>query len=350
MAIYTGSPAFATTLLGEKVAEGLSPAPLPEPSIAPLVRAVFEAGRGIFHAPYPDQPWEHLLLTEYSSGSQYDELIELARSKKRLPDRIVCAAGSGRGFHGFKGRSWAAEPGNIHLSILLTPGRPIDRFQVAFTSLAAVSVVDAIDAVSRSTRRPGIKWVNDVLLGRAKVAGILAYTQTRDTWVTAAVLGIGLNVESVPRVEPTPFVPSVTSLRRAFPDCPDDLQRLVFQNLLHALDRNYRVLLERGFDPLLERYRERVVGMGEEITVCSEDSEESLRIVASGRIASVGDNLELHLEGDPRPLHGGRLVLGSVAPATLDRQGPPLSEGLDFDECAPMESGASTIPDIRNPD
>jgi BirA family biotin operon repressor/biotin-[acetyl-CoA-carboxylase] ligase len=350
MAIYTGSPAFAATLLGEEVAEGLSPAPLPDPSIAPLVRTVFEAGRSVFRAPYPDQPWEDFLLTEYSSGSQYDALIELARSEARLPDRIVCAAGSGRGFHGFKGRSWAAEPGNIHVSVLFVPDQPIDRFQVAFTSLAAVSVVDAIDAVPRSNRRPGIKWVNDVLLGRAKVAGILAYTQTRDTTVTAAVLGIGLNVESLPRVKPTPFVPSVTSLRRAFPDCPDDLQRLVFQNLLHALDRNYRVLLERGFDPLLERYRERVVGLGEEITVCSEDSEESLRIVASGRLASVGDNLELHLEGESRPLHGGRLALGRLAPETVAGLAPVGKKSLDMDECAPLQWGASTISEHPTPD
>lgn len=350
MAIYTGNPAFAATLLGEHVAKGLSPAPSPEPSIAPLARVVFEAGRGVFRAPHPDQPWEHLLLTEFSPGSQYDKLIEFARSEERLPDRIVCVAGSGRGFHGFKGRSWAAEPGNIHLSVLLSPGRPIDRFQVAFTSLAAVSVVDAIDAVSRSNRRPGIKWVNDVLIGRAKVAGILAYTQTRDTTVTAAVLGIGLNVESVPRVDPTPFVSSVTSLRRAMPDGPHDLQRLVFQNLLHALDRNYRVLLERGFDPLLERYKGRAVGMGEEITVCSEDSEDSLRVLASGRLESVGDNLELYLQGEPQPLHGGRLVLGSLAPAGLDPRSPTGKDHLDSYEGAPEKSGASTVSHIRKSD
>lgn len=349
MAIYTGSPAFAATLLGENVAEGLLPAPSTEPSIAPLANAVLEAGRGIFRAPMQGSPWNLLFLAEFASDSQYDRLIELARSNHPLPDRIVCAAGSGKGFHGFKGRPWAAEPGNIHLSVLFTPDRPIDRFQVAFTSLAAVSVVDAIDAVFGSRLRPGIKWVNDVLLGQAKVAGILAYTQARGATVSSAVLGIGLNVERAPIIEPTPFVPSVVSLRSALPGGADDLQRLVFQHLLQALDQNYRLLVAKGFDPLLNRYRERVLGIGEEVTVCSEDSEGSPRVLASGRLASVGENLEIHLEGQPKPFYGGRLVLGSVARNALDREGPPGKDFFDSEESASMNRGVSTISQMRKP-
>ena len=43
------------------------------------------------------------------------------------------------------------------------------------------AVVDALDAVPGLEGRARIKWVNDILIGDAKVAGILAYTQTLPT-------------------------------------------------------------------------------------------------------------------------------------------------------------------------
>ena len=52
------------------------------------------------------------------------------------------------------------------------------------------------------------------------------------------------------------------------------------------------------------------MAVGEEVTICSEDSDSSLRVVAEGKIRSLGDNLELFLEGRPEPVTGGRLILG----------------------------------------
>ena len=267
-----------------------------------------------------------------------------------LPDRIVCVAGAGLGFHGFKGRPWAATPGNLHLSVHLAPDCPIDGFHIAFTALAAVSVVEAIDGVPGVENRARIKWVNDVLLGEGKVAGTLAYTQSRDTTVSSAVLGIGVNVENTPHVEPTPFVPSATSLREAVPDGLEDLQQRVFLNLLSALDRNYRILLAEGLERLIERYRGRAVGWGRRSRFARRTRRESLRVLASGRLIALGEKLELHIEGRPEPITGGRLILGESA---LDKE--PAREGsIDgafarIDSGAGVASGASTIPEKPTP-
>ena len=44
----------------------------------------------------------------------------------------------------------------------------------------------------------GIEWVNDVVVRRRKIAGALAWAQSRGAVLDSVVLGIGLNVERVP--------------------------------------------------------------------------------------------------------------------------------------------------------
>jgi len=84
------------------------------------------------------------------------------------------------------GRTWEAPPGSaVLVSVLLRP--PADRPLAQLSLVAGVAVADAVETVTGLTAQ--IKWPNDVMLRRAKVAGILA--EARDG---AVVLGIGLNV------------------------------------------------------------------------------------------------------------------------------------------------------------
>jgi BirA family biotin operon repressor/biotin-[acetyl-CoA-carboxylase] ligase len=235
-------------------------------------------------------------------------MIQLVRGEEGLPDRLVCVAGSGRGFHGFKGRPWSADAGNLHVTVHLAPNKTIERFHSAFTVLAALSVVDAIDAVPGLERRARIKWVNDVLLGGAKVAGTLAYTQTQGSYVSSALLGIGLNVETAPVVERTPFVPAAGAVRDFAPDAEGVTQRDMLANLLSALDGNYRTLLEDGFPALLERYEIRSGMVGSRVVLHLEDEGSHPPVISEGRVVALGDGLELYLEGREEPITRGRLV------------------------------------------
>jgi biotin-(acetyl-CoA carboxylase) ligase len=313
MAIYTTSLHYAEAVLPREVVRCLEPVDVLAPEVASLVDTVFPGHPRIHADPRDLFPLGPLFLSEFSAASQYDRVVELARNGAGLPDRMAFLAGSGMDFHGFKGRPWAAIPGNLHLVVHLAPNRAVDRFHVAFTVLAALSVVEALDGVPGLAGRAGLKWVNDVLVEGAKVSGVLAHTQSRGAVVTSAVLGIGLNVEATPEVEPTPFVPRAASVRDFLPPGEPDMQASTLQGLLHALDRNYRTLLDQGFGPLLNRYRDRSVMVGKEVTVCTEVSDRTLRIVAEGVVSGLGDALELFLEGRPEPLTGGRLILGRVA-------------------------------------
>lgn len=108
------------------------------------------------------------------------------------------SAGRGR-----QGRVWVSEPGNLYASTLV-------RLQVAdpaaatLALMAAVAVAEEVGcALARSRANRGgddidppalqIKWPNDILLGGAKLAGILL-ERTED----AVVIGIGVNLAHHP--------------------------------------------------------------------------------------------------------------------------------------------------------
>lgn len=337
MVIYCDSVEFAAEVLPEELAANLRQAAACDATMAPWVGALLGDQRPVYVGTTAIPAWTHLFLTADSARSQCDQLIALSRAGHDTPDRTVCLARTGPGFHGFKGRSWLAVPGNIHLAVHFTPGCVIERFEVAFTMLAALSVVDAIDGIPGLQHRCGIRWVNDIVVNGAKLGGVLAHTQTRDRTVTSAVLGIGLNVEVTPTIGLTPFVPAVSSLRDLVDDGARVTQRIVLNRLLDALQRNYDLLLQTGYGSLLERYRQRSTVIGKHCTVCTDDSDLELNVIAAGRVTAIGDGLELHLEGCAKPITRGRLLVGrpeasarvgGYGASTMPRPAGPGSDGL----------------------
>jgi biotin-[acetyl-CoA-carboxylase] ligase BirA-like protein len=321
MIIFSDSAEFAAEVLPVELADGCAPTAAALAGMRPLVSALLGDPPGLYagSAALPD--WTHLFLATDPAQSQCDQLIALARNGYDIPDRTCCLARTGSGFRGFKGRTWTAAPGNIHLAVHFAPGRSIERFEVAFTILAALSVVEAIDGLPGLRYRPGIRWVNDIVLGDAKVGGVLAYTQTQGRTVNSAVLGIGVNVEATPVVESTPFVPAVTSLRDLAPDGECVSLPGVLGRLLDALARNYELLLRSGYRPLLERYRQRSTVTGRNCTICTEESDMEPSVIAAGRLSAIGDGLELHLDGYEKPITRGRLLV-DWPPAVVGRGRP----------------------------
>ena len=97
-------------------------------------------------------------------------------------------AGRGR-----KGRGWASPPGNLFASGLVSL-RPGDPSAPTLALVAAVALADAL-AVSGST----LKWPNDLLVGKAKLAGILLERQGNQV-----VVGIGVNLVRHPDLPERP--------------------------------------------------------------------------------------------------------------------------------------------------
>jgi BirA family biotin operon repressor/biotin-[acetyl-CoA-carboxylase] ligase len=104
-----------------------------------------------------------------------------------LPEGALVVADHQTAGRGRMGRSWEAPPGKALLcSLLLKP--PAERRPPELSLVAGVSVADALERLLGLAVQ--IKWPNDVMLRRRKVAGCLA--EARDG---AVVLGIGVNVD-----------------------------------------------------------------------------------------------------------------------------------------------------------
>jgi len=305
--VYSDVPDRAVELLGVPAAAPFGERVPTDAAESAVLRAIYGAGAPLRTA-YAPMNWPVCTVARRVRGSQFEALGALARTDVALPNGLACIALTGDGLQGFHGRGWEAAEGNLHLTVHLAPQRPVERFESVFLALAAVAAVDAIDAVPGLRGRAGIRWVNDLVIDGAKVGGVLARTQSRADAVTGVILGIGLNVEALPDVAPTAFVPRAGSLRGLAPSAEDVRLPAVLGSLLDALAGRYAELLHHGSRQLVSRYRERSTVLGREVRVSEDTADEVPRIFAAGRVRAIGDGLELLLDGVERPVRRGRLV------------------------------------------
>jgi BirA family biotin operon repressor/biotin-[acetyl-CoA-carboxylase] ligase len=247
-----------------------------------------------------DGHWQCLLVVGDAPESQFDILHRLLRTNPNLGP-VACVALTGRGFHGHQGRSWAAETGNLHLSVGLPLGLPAVETLPLLTMLPAVAVVETLRWAGGELPGLGIKWVNDILVEGRKVGGVLATSQTRGSVAEAVTLGIGLNVARAPQIEPTPFVPRTGALHDfTGPDGPPLFA--VLHHLLDSLARWHGALLSGEGPSIFHAYRDASLIVGRRVQVWDDDS-----LLAEGRVQSIEPDLTLRI--DDQPVGSGRLVL-----------------------------------------
>ena len=256
--------------------------------------------------------WAALAVTDEAEGSQYDSLLQATHRPAGLPAPVAALALTGRGFHGNRGRPWRARRGNLHLSCAVPVDLDVARSAAAIPAIPAVAVCDAL-AICAPGLKPEIKWVNDVLVGGAKTAGVLTAAQSRGQRLTTLVYGVGINVASVPTLPPTLFVPRVTCLHDEEAGAIVELGALC-RALLEALWFRIEQLRRDGAAPVVAAYRARCGDIGRRVRVWAEglpDTDDPATLpppIASGRVLAMDDDLALHVEGATGPLVGGRLA------------------------------------------
>jgi len=113
---------------------------------------------------------------------------------------------AGRGQYG---RVWQSRPGSsLLMSVVLHPPPELRR-PVILTAWAAVSVAEAILALTSVQAR--IKWPNDLLIRGKKVCGILIEQSSTPSNLTT-VVGIGLNLSQTQEEFAEANLPDATSL------------------------------------------------------------------------------------------------------------------------------------------
>lgn len=136
-------------------------------------------------------PWAGLVQVLQTVDSTNSLAKHLAA--EGAPEGTVILAEHQSGGRGRMGRSFSSPEGSgIYMSVILRPG--VSPAQLLH--LTAAVAVAACDAVERATGlRPQIKWVNDLIAGGRKLAGILTELSVElETGLTQyAVVGVGIN-------------------------------------------------------------------------------------------------------------------------------------------------------------
>jgi biotin-(acetyl-CoA carboxylase) ligase len=243
-----------------------------------------------------------------AGSSRYDVLKDGLDRSLPLPRLLACVSGSGERFHGHRERAWAASAGNLHLSVLVRSGLHAGRTGLGLSMLPVVAVAEMLAGLLPADLRPGIKWVNDIVIGGRKVAGVLASSRIRGSTIEECLFGIGLNVAVAPEVEPTVFVPGTACLAE-WMEKPPALGVLVvdlidrIENLLEGLD-------DEGPGRLHGAYCRFAEGLGREVCVWTDEPGDPLarEPLAEGRLRAIRPDLALEIDGVPGPVTRGRLA------------------------------------------
>lgn len=199
------------------------------------------------------------------TGSTNDSAAHLGRSG--AASGVVILAEKQSTGRGRFGRRWAsASHLGLWFSLLLRPELPFANWP-RLTTWAAVAIVAAIEETVGA--RASIKWPNDVLLSRKKVAGILMETGADDAQRPFAVLGIGLNVNHAPEDFPAELAANAGSLRETA-GCQLDRAEIAVSIFRH-LDRRFGAL-QSSFETLIEEATRRSLLLGGWIQVRAGDS------------------------------------------------------------------------------
>lgn len=209
---------------------------------------------------------------------------------------VARSQNAGRGRHG---RQWGSPPGNLYASLLLVaPGPAALAPQLGF--VAGLALHDAAAKVLGNAEALRLKWPNDLLLGKAKTAGLLLEGESRAGQFNV-VIGFGVNIASC--VTDTPY--PAAFLKQQNPSAS-------IEAMLAALGDAWVARFETwqrpgGFGPIREAWLERAAFLGEDITIRLPEGP------LQGRFAGLdpAGRLQLDISTGLRAIDAGDLYFGT---------------------------------------
>lgn len=192
------------------------------------------------------------LLVRESAASTNDELRLLGEAG--TADGLVLLAIEQTAGRGRRGTTWFSPPGeSLAFSILLRPEEP----KALWPRLALAAGLAVAEAVESFGLAAGIKWPNDVWIGRRKVAGILV-----EAGQDFAIVGIGLNVNASSFPHEVAEIATSLRLETTFEHPCHDVLSAVIRTFAHRSRQ-----IGPDFENLLESVRQRCVLTGHRVSL-----------------------------------------------------------------------------------
>ncbi len=219
------------------------------------------------------------------------------------PHGTVLIADCQTGGRGRMGRSFHSPSGcGIYLSVILRPNCNAEKL-MHLTCASGVAACDAVESVTNL--RPGIKWINDLVIGKEKLGGILAELSVDPASgkVQYAVVGIGINCAHRAEDFPPEIRGIATSL---FLATEKDFDRtLLCAALTEALWRMSKTLLTDK-TRIMEQYRKDCITTGQEVLVVRGEEKHYAKAIS---VADDGSLLVQYADGTEATVSSGEVSI-----------------------------------------
>jgi BirA family biotin operon repressor/biotin-[acetyl-CoA-carboxylase] ligase len=228
------------------------------------------------------------------TGSTNADLAAAVRAGDRVAEGDWLVADRQTAGRGRQGRQWFDSTGNFMGSTVVRPG-PHDPPATTLALMAGLAVYEAVAPLLPDPAVLSLKWPNDLLVGRAKLAGILLEREGE-----TVIVGIGVNLAAAPRIEERETV-ALSALGPA--PTRDDFAAA----LARAFDRELERWRSNGAEPLLRRWQAVAHSQGTTLSV-HEPGGATVKGVYCG-LSSDGSLLLRLEDGTTRPIHAGDVSL-----------------------------------------
>jgi BirA family transcriptional regulator, biotin operon repressor / biotin---[acetyl-CoA-carboxylase] ligase len=188
------------------------------------------------------------------------------------PEGTVVVAKSQSSGVGRLGRRWVSPEGGLYMSFVLRPGN-LPRPELV-TLVSAVAVVEGIKRTTDLS--PSIRWPNDVMVNRRKLAGVIAEAQSYEEKVRQIITGVGVNCNGAPYRVVGPEG-EATSIEEELG------RKMEISELKHSILTSFSQLYDRwkAGEDMAHVWREHVATLGKTVSVKLQTDETPFSCVAS---------------------------------------------------------------------
>jgi BirA family biotin operon repressor/biotin-[acetyl-CoA-carboxylase] ligase len=187
----------------------------------------------------------HPILAFDTLESTNKTAAELLNLSKVQHGAVILAREQTAG-RGQRGRSWISAAGvDLMMSVVLKPTLLRADEQFALCKVVALAVAEVVQMLVPGEVR--IKWPNDILVGRLKIAGILIKNEVVGELVHNSVVGIGINANS------HDFPETLVATSVALESGREVDLAILLDHVCKALDRRWKAF-EAGGDGLAAEY------------------------------------------------------------------------------------------------
>lgn len=201
----------------------------------------------------------HFICTDSTQEQAKRQIETLQRDRWQL--FTADEQTKGRGQHS---RSWCSPPFvNLYATYLIPFATALSHLLPHAAQVATIAVAKTVEEWGVF---PKIKWVNDLMLDRKKMGGVLCETTNlcNTQEYLAVLVGIGMNINMPQEMCDSIDQPATSLFVQT--GCHYD-KEAILQRLSHHLYEEIQRLIKEGFTPFHDELHRHLAFLGEKITV-----------------------------------------------------------------------------------